>query len=112
MLVRLIKSSALCRWACLGLLLRTAASLTPNLSAQKSEKSGRKVISSVKPEYPAALQHAQIGGLVRLTATVQANGNVAKVEIRGGNPILAESAVAAVMKWKYAPAGSETNEEI
>jgi len=85
----------------------------PSLLAQTAtEKSTRKVIATVKPQYPAALQHAQIGGLVRLSATVLPNGTVSKVQIRGGNPILAESAVAAVMKWKYAPAPTETSEEI
>jgi TonB family protein len=83
-----------------------------SLLAQKTEKTGRAVISTVKPEYPVALQHAQIGGLVRLSATVLPNGTVSKVQIRGGNPILAECAAAAVMKWKYAPAPTETNEEV
>ena len=82
------------------------------LLAQKAQKSTRLVITTVKPDYPAALQHAQIGGLVRLSATVLANGTVSKVQIRGGNPILADCASAAVMKWKYAPAATETVEEI
>jgi TonB family protein len=80
-------------------------------SAQ-AEKAGRKVLISVKPDYPALLKHQQIGGLVRLVATVLPDGAVKRVEVRGGNPILAESASAAVMKWKYAPSASETNEEI
>jgi TonB family protein len=80
--------------------------------AQNSGKSARKVVVSVKPEYPETLKFAQIGGLVRLAATVQANGTVTQVEIRGGNPILAEKAQAAVMKWKYAPGPTQTVEEI
>jgi len=86
--------------------------LAPCLPAQSSAKAGRKILVTVKPDYPQTLKTAQIGGLVRLSATVLPNGTVAKVEIRGGNPILAESAVTAVMRWKYAPAPSETNEEI
>jgi TonB family protein len=80
--------------------------------AQNSGKSARKVVVSVKPEYPETLKFAQIGGLVRLSATVQANGTVSQVEVRGGNPILAEKAQAAVMKWKYAPGPTQTVEEI
>jgi TonB family protein len=80
--------------------------------AQNSGKSTRKVVVSVKPEYPETLKFAQIGGLVRLAATVQANGTVSQVEVRGGNPILAEKAQAAVMKWKYAPGPTQTIEEI
>ncbi len=55
---------------------------------------------------------AQIGGLVRLSATVQPNGTVTQVEVRGGNPILAESAQAAVMKWKFAAGPNQTTEEV
>ncbi len=89
----------------------TSAFVAPSL-AQKREKSTRKVIVSVKPEYPAVLRHAQVGGVCRLKATVLPNGTVSSVEILGGNPILAESAVAAIKKWKYAPAPSETLEDV
>jgi TonB family protein len=94
------------------LLLMATICIVPGLSAQKAAKSGRPVIFTVTPEYPETLQHAKIGGVVRLSVTVLASGTVAKVQIRGGNPILAESAVAAVTKWKYAPGPVETNEEI
>jgi TonB family protein len=47
-----------------------------------------------------------------LTATVLPNGSVANVKVRGGNPILAENAVKAVKNWKYAPAPSQTEEEV
>src|SRR5262245_33112939 len=85
-------------FAFLALILMMVAAAVPSLLAQKPDKPGRKVVFSTKPEYPAALRQAQIGGLVRLSATVEANGTVTKVQIRGGNPVLAESAVAAVMK--------------
>ena len=70
------------------------------------------MLVSVKPEYSDLLRHAQIGGLVRLKATVSAEGKVSNVDIVGGNPILAESAVTAVMTWKYVPAAAQTVEEI
>lgn len=84
----------------------------PLAQAQKIGKSERKVLVSVKPEYSELLKHAQIGGLVRLKATVTADGKVAKVEVVGGNPILADSASAAVMRWKYAPEASQTVEDV
>ena len=96
----------------LTLVLMSSAAWRTNLFAQKAQKSTRPVITTVKPDYPATLQHAQIGGLVRLSATVLANGTVSKIQIRGGNPILADCASAAVMKWKYAPAPNETIEEV
>jgi len=80
--------------------------------AQKTPKPERKVLVSGKPEYPGPLKQARIGGLVRLRAWVLPNGTVSSVDVLGGNPILAESAVTAVKKWKYAPAPSQTAEEI
>jgi TonB family protein len=84
----------------------------PASPAQKTSKSERKVVVSVKPDYSELLRHAQIGGLVRLKATVAADGRVTSITVIGGNPILAESASAAVMKWKYAPAPDQTVEEV
>jgi TonB family protein len=102
-------------WATLALLLCLASSLVPNMQAQEARpaaKSARKVVVTVKPEYPLTLKRAGIGGTVRLHAVVLPNGNVSKVEIIGGNPILAESAAKAVMQWKYAPAAWQTNAEV
>jgi len=107
---RLAKRRALCAAISLVAILSLVAA---PLSAQSTSKGGgRKVLVTVKPEYPETLKFAQIGGLVRLSATVQPNGTVSQVEVRGGNPILAEKAQAAVMKWKYAPAANQTVEEI
>jgi TonB family protein len=80
--------------------------------AQKASKSERKVLVSVKPDYSEILRRAQIGGLVRLRATVTAEGKVTNVEVVGGNPILAESAATAVRSWKYAPAPAQTVEDV
>jgi TonB family protein len=85
----------------------------PTLAAQKpSLKSDRKVLISGKPQYPEPLKQARIGGAVRLRATVLPNGTVSNVNVLGGNPILAESAAAAIKKWKFAPAPSQTFEDI
>jgi TonB family protein len=97
----------------LALLLCLLPCLITNVGAQTSTtKSGRKVVVEVKPEYPSYLKSIHIEGQVRLDVIVLPSGTVSKVEIRGGNPILAENAVKAVMKWKYAPAATETVEEI
>jgi len=95
--------------AAVVLLIVAIAALPSSVSAQAAH---RKVVSKVAPEYPDTLRIAQIGGLVRLSATVQADGKVTQVEIRGGNPILAEKAQQAVLKWKYAPAAAQTVEEV
>jgi TonB family protein len=98
--------------AAILVLLGSSLGLIPNLSAQNRPKPSRQVIGAVKPDYPEILKNARIGGTVRLNATVLPTGTVARVQIMGGNPILAERAAKAIMKWKYAPASSQTNEEV
>jgi TonB family protein len=94
----------------LALLLSCLALAAVPAAHAQSEKPARKVIRTERPEYPLIVKTAKIGGTVRLNARVLANGTVAKVEIVGGNPILADSATKAVMRWKYAPAASPSNE--
>jgi TonB family protein len=94
------------------LALSWTTAFVPASLAQKASKSDRKVIVITKPDYPDILRRAQVGGVVRLKATVQANGTVSNVEVLGGNPILAENAAAAVRKWKYAPGATQTLEDV
>ena len=82
----------------------------PTVLAQSEQDSGRKVIRTQKPDYPALLKSKGIGGTVRLRARVLANGTVANIDVLGGDAVLAESAARAVMTWKYAPAVSPSNE--
>ena len=100
------------RIAFFALVLVLALGSRATLLAQKAQKSTRPVITTVKPDYPAALQHAQIGGLVRLSATVLANGTVSKVQIRGVLPLHHRGRRAVGKNGKYAPAATETVEEI
>lgn len=72
----------------------------------------RQLVSRVDPAYPQDLQRRAIGGIVRLKVVIAANGGVEHVDVLGGNPILGESAAAAVRKWKYAAANSTTTMEI
>ena len=80
--------------------------------AQTVQKSTRKVVRSIPPEYPSIVKHAHVGGLVRLRVTVLPNGDVTKVEPIGGNPIFLESATKAVLKWKYTPSATRTEEDL
>ena len=91
---------------CLGFL---AASINPQLHAQKVEKVERKLLRKVTPDYPWDLKRASIGGTVRLDVVVSPGGSVDTISVVGGNPILADCAVKAVKKWKYTPADTETN---
>jgi TonB family protein len=88
-----------------------ALSLTP-LHAQKTEKGPRKKIYSVAPVYPELLKRSNIGGVVRLVIIVSPKGAVETVNQLGGNAALVEAAVKAVKKWRYAPAETESTEEV
>jgi outer membrane biosynthesis protein TonB len=72
----------------------------------------RKAVSIVQPDYPSILKDGHFDGQIRMAATVAPNGTVTKVEVKGGNPMLAQYASQAVMKWKYAPAPAQTVEEV
>jgi TonB family protein len=96
----------------LTLLLLLAPISPSNAQVAQVDRSKRKVVRTSEPDYPKIVKHAHIGGSVRLNVTVLASGDVAKVEILGGNPIFTESATKAVLKWKYAPAASQTKEEV
>jgi len=84
---------------------------TQRLVAQDTAKTHRKVVVMTEPDYPYVLRNGHFEGQVRLAVTVLPNGNVSKVECKGGNPMLAQYAQMAVMHWKYAPGSSQTVEE-
>ncbi len=77
------------------------------LFGQESERPTRRVVKKVDADYPLDLQRARIGGVVRLDVVVTPGGLPDKINVVGGNPILVESAVRAVKKWKWAPGDSE-----
>jgi outer membrane biosynthesis protein TonB len=80
--------------------------------AQASAKTARKVVVRVEPEYPDFFRSGHFEVRVIAEATVLPNGNVSSVEIKGGNPMFAEFATKALMKWKYAPAPIQTVEPV
>jgi len=58
------------------------------------------------------LREAHIGGIVRLEIVISPKGTVDSVVPVGGNPVLVEAASAAVKRWKYAPADTETKTQV
>ncbi len=72
----------------------------------------RKLVTRIEPEYPETLQRLQIGGTVRLMVAISPKGSVDSIELLGGNPILAESAINAVKLWIYAAGRSQTKIEV
>ncbi len=88
------------------------AAANPVSGQQSASPSMRKVVNRVAPEYPSLARQIHVQGSVRLLAVVEPDGHVKAVEVKGGNPVLAQAAVSAVEKWKYEPAGHETDEAV
>jgi len=83
-----------------------------NASGEVKDHGGRKIKTSVKPDYPQIARQMRVTGTVRLEATVAADGKVRDTKVIGGSPLLAQEAVTAVKKWKYEEASKESVENV
>jgi TonB family protein len=72
----------------------------------------RTVIHKVAPVYPDLARRAGLSGVVKIIAVVAPNGSVKSVEAVGGNPVLITAAQTAVKEWKFAPAATETRQQV
>jgi TonB family protein len=99
-------------FAILLLLCLIAAPSLLGQSAPTVPKVARKVVQRFDPEYPTVVRNGHFEGQVILEAIVLPNGNVSKVDIKGGNPMLSQYAAAAVLRWKYASGPDKTVEEV
>ena len=88
----------------IALLLATAM---PALAAD-----ARAVRSRVAPTYPEIAKRMRVEGTVKLEAAVDSQGVVTEVKEVSGNHTLAVAAREALLKWKFAPAASNSNETI
>lgn len=78
----------------------------------EDSKKERGLLTRVEPEFPETLRKLGIDGTVRLEILISPEGTVEQVSILGGSPALAESAVKAVKQWVYAPAASQSRQEL
>ena len=72
----------------------------------------RKLVYKVAPKYPRELKQNSIGGVVRLSISINPNGSVTRISPIGGNPILVDAATLAVKQWKYVPSDHPTTTEV
>ena len=72
----------------------------------------RAITFRVTPQYPRIAASLKIIGAVQLQAIVRADGTVKQVRVVGGHPVLADAAIAAVMKWRFEVAARETTESV
>jgi TonB family protein len=89
------------------IVLATVVAAQNNPPASNSE---RKVSSRVAPIYPELAKRMRLQGVVKVEAVVRPNGTVKSTRVLGGNPVLVESAIDAVNKWKFEPGPEETTE--
>jgi TonB family protein len=72
----------------------------------------RKVANKVIPTYPPLARTMNLTGTVRLEVLVLANGTVKSVQVKGGNPLLAQTAQDAVRTWKWEKSEHDTTEAV
>lgn len=63
----------------------------------------RAIKSRVAPVYPEIAKRLRVTGVVKLEATVDAEGKVTDVKMLSGNQVFQQSAEDALRKWKFAP---------
>jgi len=68
----------------------------------------RKIKTRVEPAYPELARRNNISGSARVEVVILPDGRVKDVRVLGGNPVLVQAVVTAVMKWKYEPAAEES----
>lgn len=62
-----------------------------------------KLIFGPKPEYPPLAKMARIQGSVRLEAVISTDGTIQHLALISGHPLLVQTAMAAVSRWRYQP---------
>jgi TonB family protein len=82
----------------------------PNHAPAQEAAGSRKVVIKVLPQYPGLARSMNIQGNVRADVLVGPNGKVKSVEVKGGHPVLAQSAQEALRQWKWEPAPHESHE--
>jgi len=68
----------------------------------------RKLLAQSQPDYPELAKLLRLAGTVKVQVIIGTDGIIKNTKIVGGNPVLVESTLEALKKWKYAPSSSET----
>jgi protein TonB len=61
------------------------------------------LIYRVQPQYPTLARQARVQGIVILRALITREGKIANLQVVGGHPLLVQSAMDAVLQWRYRP---------
>ncbi len=60
-------------------------------------------VSRPAPQYSPIARQMKVAGHVEIEAVVNPDGNVDTAKAVSGNPLLTQSAIQAVQKWKFTP---------
>lgn len=77
-----------------------------------SAAADRQVKSKVAPAYPELAKKMAVSGTVRLEVTIAPAGTIKSVKVLGGHPLLVDSAVDAVKRWKYETGPEESTQVV
>jgi outer membrane biosynthesis protein TonB len=80
-------------------------------SAQRIKSGGeRKIVSGTTVLYPKIASQMRLRGIVKIVATVAANGKVVRTELIGGSPVFVPNAMDAVKLMRWERSEKETKE--
>jgi TonB family protein len=86
-----------------GPVIRGGPSTVPQLVRVSAGVTQGLLEAKVDPVYPEDAQEKHIEGTVMLNVDIDQEGNVGRVELVSGLPMLAPAAMDAVLQWKYRP---------
>ena len=92
-------------WHCIALVALLGAVVSAQYEPKKitrAEALGA-LVTRVQPDYPPVAKQLRIQGTVELQLLVAETGEVSKVDIVSGNPMLTGPAAQAVKRWKFKP---------
>ncbi len=84
-------------------------SMVSSLSAQDlvrrltQDEAMKAATAKVQPEYPAIAKQLKLEGAVQVEASIDEKGTVESAKVVSGNVVLANSAIAAIKRWKFSP---------
>jgi TonB family protein len=78
------------------------------MTVSASGQENRKLIDQPVPSYPPIARRVGLSGTVKVEVVVAPDGRVKDVKVIGGHPLLVDSTLEALKKWKYAPSNAET----
>jgi|SRR5579859_1788512 len=78
------------------------------LPSSSSAQEARKAVSKPSPVYPEIAKRMRLTGTVKIEIVIGMDGEIKHTNVIGGHPLLVDTALEALKKWKYEPSKTET----